>query len=159
MERRTSKTGGPRGKPAEGELRQFSYISHIKKIVENIAHSDIDSDEKFFLYLRSWWSRTYSRPLKDPLLDEYTPEELYYEYCDHSERIKAAENMADEASDKIEDDKFKDAMDWAEEEELRELEELKKNKQKEWMKKELEKNKEELGEDFGEDLSLDFTEI
>lgn len=119
------------------------------------------------MYLKSWWSRTYNRPLKDPLLQDYTPEELYYEYCDHTERVKAAEDRAEEEGDRIEEDNFKAAQDWAEQEEQKELEEMRKRqaeetekkKQQEWMEEQIKHNKEKLGEDFGEDVSLDFSEI
>ena len=78
------------------------------------------------LFLRSWWSKYYSRPLKDPILDTYTVEELYYEYLDKIEREKAAEKHAEEEHDRIENDKEKAAVDWAEQEEAKELAEIKK---------------------------------
>lgn len=107
------------------------------------------------LFLRSWWSKYYTRPLKDPLLDTYTTEELYYEYMDKVEREKAAEKHTEQEHDRIEDEKNKQAVDWAEEEEARELAELKKQQEDAaWMKMQLEKEKELRGDDFGDDLSL-----
>jgi hypothetical protein len=96
-------------------------------------------------------------------LDEYTLEELLYEYHDKSERKRAAEKQVDKDSDKIEDDRLQNNLDWAEAEEHRELEALKKQQEEdqkkkdaEWMKKQLEKEKEQLGENFGEDLEIKF---
>lgn len=31
-------------------------------------------------YLRKWWCMTYNRPFKDPLLEQYTLDELAYEF-------------------------------------------------------------------------------
>lgn len=107
------------------------------------------------MFLRSWWSKYYSRPLKDPMLDEYTTEELYYEYADKIEREKAADIHAEEERDRIEDDKQKEVLDWAEQEEAKELMELKKKQEDEaWMAEQLKKEKELHGEDFGEDVSF-----
>lgn len=33
-------------------------------------------------WLQRWWCKKYNRPRKDPLLDEYTPEELMIEYLE-----------------------------------------------------------------------------
>jgi hypothetical protein len=105
------------------------------------------------LYLQSWWSREYNRPLKDPLLDSYTIEELTYEYYDRIERRKASEETLDLESDKIEEDEMQANLDWAAEEERKELEELERVRQG------IEQQgKEEHGEDFGEDLNIDFSE-
>lgn len=35
-------------------------------------------------WLKHWWSDFYKRPMKDPLLLEYTPEELMVEYLQHA---------------------------------------------------------------------------
>lgn len=123
------------------------------------------------LFLKSWWSRTYSRPLKDPLLDEYSMEELLYEFFDHIERAKAAEESTERENDKIEEEKEKEVLDWAEQEEKRELEELRRKGEAsvnidptkdpnniKWMEEQLKAHKEEFGEDFGEDVSLSLEE-
>jgi hypothetical protein len=39
--------------------------------------SSLDALER---YLRKWWCITYERPFKDPLLDQYTLDELVYEF-------------------------------------------------------------------------------
>ena len=128
------------------------------------------------LFLQSWWSRTYNRPLKDPLLLSYTLEELLYEFYDRIERAKAAEERIDEESDKIEEEKDKAAQDWAEAEELKELEaekmaEAKKASARQseqkpdpakdpdnirWMEEQIQKAKAEFGESFGEDIEENF---
>jgi biopolymer transport protein ExbB/TolQ len=109
--------------------------------------------------LKSWWSRTYSRPLKDPLLQEYTLEELYYEYRDHTERRIAAEEQADDAADNIEQQKMDEALSWAAAEEEKEskedISEVSEADQ-EWMKSIIEEAKQEYGEDFGENVGVDF---
>jgi len=88
---------------------------------------------------------------------------LLYEYHDKTERKRAAEEDVDKESDKIEDERLEANLSWAEEEERREMEELKakqeaeqKKKDKAWMEEQLKKEKEKFGEDFGEDLTIDF---
>lgn len=34
-------------------------------------------------FLKWWWCQTYNRPLKDPLLETYTTDELIYEFFRH----------------------------------------------------------------------------
>jgi hypothetical protein len=110
------------------------------------------------LYLRSWWSKTYNRPLKDPLLNEYTILELLYEYHDKIERSRAVELSFEEEADKIEEGKLQETLDWVEEEERREREEAeakaKAEADEKWM---LEQLKKEHGDDFGDDVDLDFS--
>ena len=126
------------------------------------------------MFLTSWWSRTYNRPLKDPLLKEYTFEELLYEFHDRIEREKATHESAEQQDDKIEEAKEKEALDWAELEEKKELEELAKKKGHDgpttpvldplkdpanlkWMEDQLAEQKKLLGDDFGDevDFSMD----
>lgn len=114
------------------------------------------------MFLRSWWSRTYNRPLKDPLLQDYTLEELYYEFRDHSERRDAAEEVAEEAADNIEQKKMDDALDWARAEEEREAQqsvsvnESMSQDDEAWMQNIISQAKAEYGEDFGSNLEVDF---
>lgn len=117
------------------------------------------SDEGMELFLRSWWSKTYNRPLKDPLLDTYTLFELLYEYKDKVERIRAEEVIIEQETDKIEDAKMDDVLAWAEEEERLEKEaaeaayQAQLEKDEQWMVEELKKEK---GDDFGDDIDLNF---
>lgn len=122
------------------------------------------------LFLKSWWSVTYNRPLKDPLLESYTLEELLYEFYDRMERQKAAEERAIKDTDKMEEVKEKEVLDWAEAEEKKELEEMQKLADKhskdpsqapeniKWMQEQLTKAKEVYGDSFGEDIEVTFEE-
>jgi hypothetical protein len=134
-------------------------------------------EKKNRLFLTNWWCNHYSRPLKDPLLEKYTTEELAYEYYLLGELAAYRAELANEENDRIEEERIEDAEAWAdqmeaEEEEaeaarLKALEEKKEIKEEEpnplddpqnqqWMQEEIEKNKLVFGEDFGEDVSLDF---
>ncbi len=119
------------------------------------------------LYFRSWWSRHYNRPMKDPILATYTIEELAYEYYDKIERAEFAEEQSEEETDKIEEAKYDDAIKWAEEEEAKEIaeaapEEGKENPEltpddKAWMEEQLRAEREVRGDDaFGGDISEEF---
>lgn len=126
------------------------------------------------LFFCSWWSKTYNRPLKDPLLLSYTAEELLYEFFDRIERAKAEEERVNKESDKIEEDKEKAALDWAEQEEKKELEtEMRNGAQSskvgyqdptkdptnvKWMEEQLQQAKSVFWESFGEDISEDFSD-
>lgn len=151
-------------------------LSDLIKAVENLAATNarapLETEEQIWLFLTSWWSRTYNRPLKDPLLQTYSIEELLYEFFDRAEREKAAAESTEQQNDKIEQAKEQEALDWAEQEEKRELEELAKQEggvklsppsqeeiaaNKKWMAEQLAEQKKLLGEDFGEnvDFSMD----
>jgi len=108
------------------------------------------------LFLQSWWSKHYNRPLKDPLLEKYSIFELMYEYYDKTEREMAIDENIELEADKIEEAQEAETLDWIEEEEKRD-QEAAEAKQKEaddkWMVDQLKK---EHGEDFGDDIDLDF---
>jgi hypothetical protein len=122
--------------------------------------------------MQSWWSRTYNRPLKDPLLLSYSLEELLYEFYDKIERRAAEEERSESDSVKIEEDKEKEVLDWAEAEEKRELEALKAKAAEEetkptqdptkdpenvkWMEDQLTQGKKIFGDSFGDDIEDDF---
>lgn len=122
------------------------------------------------LFLKSWWSNIYNRPLKDPILESYTLEELLYEFYDKMERTKAAEERVNDDTDKIEEAKEKEVLDWAEQEEKKELEEMRAAADKakadptqnpenvKWMEEQLDKYKQVYGESFGEDIDEEFNE-
>lgn len=117
-------------------------------------------------FLQSWWSRTYNRPLKDPILQTYTLEELAYEYFDHKERDAYAEEQQDEEADKIEEAKIDDAMKWAEQEEAKEGQLQAQDaanstptitpEDKAWMEEQIRKDKELHGETFGDNIVEEF---
>ena len=153
---------------AEGSA-ELSVAECVKAIAAYNARADLTSEKQMLLFLKSWWSNTYNRPLKDPLLESYTLEELLYEFYDKIERRKAAEEMAEAEADKMEEAKEKEVLDWAEAEEQKELEEMKRQAAKKpsadptkdpdnikWMEKQLQAAKQEFGENFGEDIEEDF---
>lgn len=110
-----------------------------------------------------WWSNFYSLPLKDPRLQEYTLEELAYEYYAHNEFDKAKAERIEQENDKIDVEQHEDAVSWADQMEADELDEKepapdpsKDADNIEWMEKQMEEAKAIYGDDFGEDISEDF---
>jgi hypothetical protein len=168
MERRSKE------KDSENSRSDISIVDAIKKLAAHNARADLDTDEQLLLFLQSWWSRTYNRPLKDPILMSYTIEELLYEFYDRVERTKAEQERLEQDSVKIEEDKDKAAEDWAEQMERQEREaELRDQAGKSeqpikdptkdpaniaWMEEQIQKGKEEFGESFGEDIDEGFEE-
>ena len=148
----------------------------IKKIAAHNARASLADDKQLMLFLRSWWSKLYNRPLKDPLLQSYTLEELLYEFYDKVERNLADEERASNAEIREEEVKDKGFDDWAAEEERKEAEATaKKSKSStpeekpavdpakdpanvKWMEEQIRLAKAELGDDFGDDLELNFNE-
>ena len=149
-----------------------TVVDAIKAVAAYNARADLNTEKQLTLFLQSWWSRTYNRPLKDPLLLSYTMEELLYEFYDKIERRAAEEERSESDSVKIEEDKEKADLDWAEQEEKKELEALKAQAAKEegqptqdptkdpanvkWMQEQMEQGKKIFGESFGEDIEEDF---
>lgn len=130
-------------------------------IAQKNAEQSYDNLDSLELYLRSWWSKTYNRPLKDPLLESYTVYELIYEYFDKIERKKAAERVVEQENDKIEDQKLDETLSWIEEEERKEKEAKEKAKTEELEKDEtwmIEQLKKQYGDQFGEDVNLNLGE-
>jgi hypothetical protein len=166
MERRTKE------EDKEDSRSNTSIVDAIKSIAAYNARSDLDTEEQLLLFLQSWWSRTYNRPLKDPILLSYTLEELLYEFYDRIERIKAIDEKLELEDDKIEMEKEQNLLDWAEQEEKKELEALRDEVTKSelesvkdptkdeaniaWMEEQIQKAKEVYGESFGEDIEEDF---
>jgi len=71
-----------------------------KKLAYRIRLGNFKTEDEFILFLKSWWSIQYKRPMKDPLLEEYSLFDLLYEYHLHSDTSK--DNMT---SDAIKDNK------------------------------------------------------
>lgn len=159
MDKRTEGCVKP-GKLTEGELNQLSALDAVELITRNDAENAA-TEEGLELFLRSWWSKTYNRPLKDPLLNTYNLYELLYEYRDKIERQRVAEVGFEREADKIEDAKTEENLAWIEEEERREQKEAeaaqkaKLEADEKWM---LEQLKKEKGDDFGDDIDLNFQE-
>lgn len=166
MERR-SKEKDPKDSGSEPNV-----VESIKKLCTYNARAELHTEDQLLLFLQSWWSRTYNRPLKDPLLLTYTLEELLYEFYDRIERIKAEEERLEQEDVKIEEDKDKVNEDWAEKMEREELEaEMRKSSTKSsepipdptkdpaniaWMEKQIQDAKAIYGESFGENIEEDF---
>lgn len=163
MERRAKEEGSEAGS-------EPTIIDAIKARAEKNARAELDTEEQLLLFLQSWWSRTYNRPLKDPLLLEYTLEELLYEFYDRIERAKAEDERLEQEDVKIEEAKDQQAEDWAErmEREEREAELRAESKKSEdptkdpvnlaWMEQKLAEGKVAFGDSFGEDIDENFEE-
>lgn len=144
----------------------MSALEAIDILVERAAREELNSETAQIRFLSYWWSKTYSRPLKDPLLQTYTLEELYYEYKEHSEREKAAKERVEQEADNIDKAKEDEALAWAEAEEKREAENMKASagepgwsptpEDRAWMEDQIKQGKEMFGDDFGDDISEDF---
>ena len=61
-------------------------IDNIYDRVLKVAQSKIRSEADLERFLRAWWCLRYNRPYRDPLLSEYSLEELIVEYLDVSYR-------------------------------------------------------------------------
>jgi hypothetical protein len=123
-----------------------------------------------------WYSNTYNRPLKDPVLLSYTLEELYYEYCLRTEYPIAEEERTKEINDKIEGDEaerkylesqaaMKEFMAMQEMFQSSQTPQAPESKEPDtqsqvpkedvaWMERVLEDAKQTYGESFGEDLEI-----
>jgi hypothetical protein len=158
------------GKSSQG----LELAESIKKIAAQNARASLTDDTQLLLYMRSWWSKTYNRPLKDPLLEMYTLEDLLYEFYDKVERNLAEQERMKGQEIAEEELKEKDVLDWAEREEQKELEAIAVSTKKapestppitdptkdpaniKWMEEQMRLAKAELGDDFGNDLELNF---
>lgn len=173
------KSKSPSGKGSEKRTSNLNVVDAVRAIARANANAELDNEHQLTLFLQHWWSKTYNRPLKDPLLLTYTLEELLYEFFDRVERERAADTQVEVDADRIEDKKVQENLDWAEEEERKELEALRKQQEEvaqkaeetsidpsedpdnaAWMeevlRKEMEAAKAEFGEDFGKDIVEDF---
>lgn len=127
------------------------------------------------LFLQSWWSRLYNRPLLDPLLQTYTLEQLLYEFYDRTEREAARQERIKDTEIAQEENKEKADLDWAEKMEKEELALMKAKadalaaaeaKKAEdptkdpdnikWMEEQMKLHKAQFGETFGEDIEESF---
>ena len=106
--------------------------------------------------------------MKDPILATYTVEELAYEYFDRTERAAHAKRQIQEEADRIEEEKYDEALAWAEEEAKEEAERQAKEAAQQnpaedpenikWMEEQMAKHKEMYGDEFGESIGIDFEE-
>ncbi len=163
---------------SEGEgtgesLNGLSVNESIRKIAARNARAPLDSDDQLRLFLQSWWSRTYNRPLLDPLLQSYTLEQLLYEFYDRVERHAAEQERIKDAEIAQEDNKEQADLEWADKMEQEELAQMKAKaaaaaektvdptldpENVKWMEEQMKANKAQFGETFGEDLEVNFEE-
>jgi hypothetical protein len=174
MERRSKEENAANSSDDSGS--EPTTIELIKTLAANNARAELNNEEQLLLFLQSWWSRTYNRPLKDPLLLSYSLEELLYEFYDRIERSKSESERLEQDDVKMEEDKERAALDWAEQEEKRELEAAMKKEAAEestksqnvdqtkdpeniaWMEEQLKQAKQVYGDSFGEDINENFEE-
>lgn len=153
----------------EATRANFSIAEAVQKIAAYNARADLDNEHQLLLFLQSWWSNLYNKPLKDPILASYTLEELLYEFYDRLERQRAREENIQTENDRIEEAKDKAVEDWIREEENKELlkDDQKNTDDKQsdptkdpenikWMQEQIDKAKNEYGETFGEDIIENF---
>jgi hypothetical protein len=162
------------GKRPSESTNELSLAESIRKIAAKNARADLSDEKQLMLFLQSWWSRLYNRPLLDPLLQSYTLEQLLYEFYDRIERMAAEEERVKSEEIEAEEAKDKENLDWAEMMEKQELEQMKakataseaaKNNDPtkdpeniKWMEEQIRINKELHGDSFGEDVQLNFDE-
>jgi hypothetical protein len=167
---------------SEGEgisepISGLAIAESIRKIAAGNARAPIDNEEQLTLFLKSWWSRTYNRPLLDPLLQTYTLDQLLYEYYDRIERHAAEQEAVSNEETKKEEDRDKEAQDWADKMEQEELsaaaaaaqgtqpanaevqpagDPTKDPANVKWMEEQIQMHKQQFGPTFGEDIQEDF---
>lgn len=92
-------------------------MEHIKALVESERSKKFLTYDEFLFQLKRWWCNHYKRPYKDPLLDSYTFEELFYEYWD----VTLPSREESEEQEKDPKEVPQQEYDWAAEEEAKEL--------------------------------------
>jgi hypothetical protein len=163
---------------SEGErtgesLDGISVGESIRKIAAKNARASLDTEDQLRLFLQSWWSRTYNRPLLDPLLQSYTLEQLLYEFYDRVERHAAEQERIKDTEIAQEESKEQADLEWADKMEQEELAQMKAKAAEaagktvdptldpenvKWMEEQMKANKAQFGETFGEDLEVNFEE-
>jgi hypothetical protein len=149
----------------------LSIAESIRSIAARNARASLNDEQQLLLFLQSWWSKVYNRPLLDPLLQTYTLEQLLYEFYDRVERRLAEEERIKDLEDFVEEAKDQENLDWAEKMEQEDLAKMKaqaaaipekaKDPTKDpenikWMEEQMRLAKQQLGETFGEDIEENF---
>lgn len=57
-------------------------LKHIEDLVDGSRRQPLEGSDELLSSLRRWWCRHYARPYKDPMLLDYSLEELWFEYLD-----------------------------------------------------------------------------
>lgn len=99
-----------------GDYASLDLIESIRQLAKaGFGKKTKLSYDELLFSLRRWWCQHYKRPYKDPLLDNYTFEELLFEYFD-------IEGPGQDADVTLKQEKIvEEDRKWAEEEEAREL--------------------------------------
>lgn len=89
----------------ESNALRLSFDNLKAKVIDHIIRP-VKTEADMLRFLRAWWCRTYSRPYKDPLLLEYTFEDLLVEYLDVHYRNdpKALAKETPEGKEKLKSD-------------------------------------------------------
>ena len=144
--------------------KEITVYEAIRLTIRDHLRSD-KTERHWITSLQYWWSKTFNLPLKHPMLQEYTLEELAWEYFNRIERDTYEKEQIEEESDKIEIAKEKEAEDWADQMEKEEVAKVKNpaptpvtipNDDQAWMQDLLEQEKKVHGETFGEDIVEEF---
>jgi len=64
----------------DSDLVIDSNIEKIKKKAANLKHAEISSFQDSVDFVRFWLADYYKVPSKSPIFDDYTVEELFFEY-------------------------------------------------------------------------------
>ena len=138
-----------------------------------MAHSHARTtigEAAIFRRLSVWWCEHYNRPLKDPILQSYTLEDLIYEFYLFKEHKIHQKELDNDAADKIEEEKLKLDEAWADMMEAEDSEDNEKAPPKEkpydpladpknieWMEQQLEEAKLFFDDEtIGEDIVMTF---
>jgi wobble nucleotide-excising tRNase len=147
------------------DLSIFDLIDSIRKIAASNARSDLNSETDIALFLKSWWSDYYNRPMKDPILQQYTLEELLYEFYDKIERKQAREEQKLKEEEQVEVKKEKEELEASKAGDSTSIKKDADNAQKDptkdpdnikWMQEQIEQAKAVYGNSFGEDIDVNF---
>lgn len=70
-------------KSRKSQKNNFVFdVEEIQRKVANIIKKPLETLEDLEVFFKSWWCRHYNKPYKSQELQEYTLEELIYEYFD-----------------------------------------------------------------------------
>jgi len=94
-----------------------------------------------------WWSQTYKRPLKDPVLLSYTFEELLFEYYDKiiREEEEKAQDILGDGDNQFGEEEIEKSIEWIKKQQALDDQDGEGRDNK---------NEEDISE-IGEDLSID----
>lgn len=80
-------------------------FENFRARVYQAAERSVEDEESLTRFLRSWWCQRYSKPFKDPMLLDYSVEELLWEYLETNYRADpVAAKEAKEAVKRTEED-------------------------------------------------------